>query len=169
MEEEAPSSCSPPPDRLSITPRTPARPASAAAAEALPLLPVILSLAAQLADECRAVELPRSAETRRTCLRRRLSAAALPLRSLVSRLRRGLISADRGERGWEESSLVLFTAHAREALLGFRGDVLGIFRSLDNRARRDRAVRALLEHAERAVALIEERERERILQRPCSR
>ena len=82
---------------------------------------------------------------------------ALPLRSLTARLDRGLVTV----------SASSYTAFALATIRRFEGDLLRLFRSLSNSARRTPALAALVEETVDAVALVEERERALALNALC--
>ena len=76
---------------------------------------------------------------------------ALPLRSLVARLRRGLLV---------HQDQTAYTAFALNALRRFETDLLHLFRTLNNTARRmSSTIAALVERTAEAVAWLEEKER----------
>jgi hypothetical protein len=84
---------------------------------------------------------------------------ALPLRSLVARLRRGLLVHP------DQTS---YTAFALNALRRFETDLLHLFRTLNNTARRmSSTIGALVERTASAVALLEEKERTLTLNLLC--
>lgn len=120
------------------------------------MLPLILSVSQQLAQDCHAIRFTRSAATRHTHIQHCMMRAAIPLKSLTHRLRRGLVQRGEGE---EQA----FTAFAYATLLRFHSDLLDLFRALDNRARRTQSLVALVERTAVAVSMVQEMERSMIL------
>ena len=112
------------------------------------VLPLILSLIQQLSDGCHSICFSRSAGSRFTGCKRCLLHCEAPLQSLVSRVRRGLISSD--------TTHTAFTALAYKTLLRFQSDLLCLFRALDNTARKTPALLKLVQRTARAVAAVEE-------------
>jgi hypothetical protein len=123
------------------------------------LLPLILAFSNQLAEECRLIRFNRSAMSRHTCVKRCLLHCAIPLQSLMHRIRRGLIPRD--------TPIELFTSFALATLMRFQNDLLSLFRALDNRVRRTPALASLVERTAKAVAYVEDRERVLILDSLC--
>lgn len=120
-------------------------------------LSYILATAHLLSDACHLIHVNRSARSRHTRLHRCLARMALPLRSLVARLDRGLVCV----------SAASYTAFALATLRRFESDLLRLFRSLGNSARRTPALAALVEQTVEAVALVEEKERTLALNTQC--
>jgi hypothetical protein len=116
------------------------------------LLPHILAAAQLLADACDPIRFARCARTRHTQVQRCLARIARPLRSLAARLHRGLVSGPLSDQA-------AYTAFALSCLRRFESDLLSLFRSLNNRARRTPALAALVEQTMEAVSLVEERDR----------
>lgn len=122
------------------------------------LLPLILSVAQQLANECVSIQLNRTHRSRFTRIQRYLSHIAIPLQSLSARLRRGLVV---GELSDQNS----YTSFAHTTLIRFESDLLSLFRTLDNRARK--TLVSLMEKASNAVVLIDEKDRALTLNALC--
>ncbi len=101
---------------------------------------VLLRRVACLSRRCELLQVPRRFDCRRTLYRRRLAALGLPLRSILNRLRRGLVLCDQGS----------FVAHVRHALMRFEFGLRALVSMLPNQDRTDEMM-ALVGAARAAV------------------
>lgn len=123
------------------------------------LLPLILSTAQHLADECDPIRFTRTSQSRQTRIQKYLVRISSPLRSLSARLRRGLLVASLDQDS--------YTAFAQDTLVRFERDLLALYRTLDNRARKTHSLLALVEKTSDAVVFIDEKDRVLTLNALC--
>jgi hypothetical protein len=104
------------------------------------MLQVLVRRVRRLCDQCEGLDIPRLPNCRRTLFRRQFATLNLPLQSILSRLRRGLVVGD-------EAS---FVAHLRRTLLRFEFGLRAAVRFMTALERRE-DVMALLGAARAAV------------------